>query len=220
MNLPINETIQPGSVAMPPAVLKELITRAGHLHVLDICPCRLGNGCTNHPHDLGCLLLGETGLDVVPQMSRPVTQDEALAHVDRAIGSGLVPMIARMRADNYLFLTPDRHTLIAACFCCHCCCGLSSCRLVQPAKLGEIFHKPEGLVIEVSDRCIGCGACMETCYMQAIRIENGRARHGDRCLGCGRCAGTCPRGAVDIRLTDPAYLGKTVEKYLSLAKID
>jgi Fe-S-cluster-containing hydrogenase component 2 len=56
--------------------------------------------------------------------------------------------------------------------------------------------------------------------MNAISIGDGRAQHSASCRGCGRCARTCPNGAVDIRMTDPDYLDKTVKKFLSLAKLD
>jgi heterodisulfide reductase subunit A-like polyferredoxin len=56
--------------------------------------------------------------------------------------------------------------------------------------------------------------------MNAIHIQNKKAYHTSVCRGCGRCASTCPNRAVDIRITDPAFLKKTVDKFLSIAKID
>ena len=220
VNLPINAEIHTESLPLPPVVLKELIKRAKYLHVLDRCPCRVGNDCKKHSHDIACLLLGETGVDVVPPMSRPVSPEEACAHVDRAIENGLVPLVARLRADHYIFLTQDNRRLIAACFCCDCCCGLGAYSLVQPERVAPVYHRMEGLEIEVTDHCTGCGTCSEICYMKAILVENGRARHTEACRGCGRCASACPNDAVEMRLTDPAYVEKIVEKYLSLAKID
>ena len=220
INLPINENIKTESEFLPPAIVRQLILRAGYIHMLDTCPCRVAYQCKKHSHDIGCIVLGATGLDIVPPMTRPISKEEALAHVDRALEDGLVPTIARGRGDNYLFLTPDHHSLIALCFCCNCCCAVQAYQYVQPERVRPIYPWIEGLEIEVNDKCTGCGKCMDICYMNAIHIKNKKACHTDICRGCGRCASTCPNGAVDIRMKDPAFLEKTVNKFLSIAKID
>jgi UDP-glucose 4-epimerase len=97
---------------------------------------------------------------------------------------------------------------------------MSTYRYVPQKHLEEIFPLLDGLEIEVSDGCIGCGACVDKCYMHSIRVEGGRAVHDKTCRGCGRCATACPNGAVSIRLTDAQSLAKSVEHFLSLAKID
>ncbi len=50
----------------------------------------------------------------------------------------------------------------------------------------------------VSDRCIGCQACVAECPVGAIQIaSDGVARiNPDLCVGCGKCADVCPVGAV------------------------
>lgn len=220
MNLPINENIESESEALPPAIVKELINNAGYIHMLDTCPCRVAHQCKKHAHDIGCIVLGATGLDIVPPMTRPISREEALAHVDRAIEDGLVPTIARARGDNYLFLTPDHHSLIAICLCCDCCCALQAYQYVQPERMLPIYPWVDGLEIEVNDKCTGCGICMDTCYMNAIHVQDKKAYHTGICRGCGRCASACPSGAVDIRITDTAFMEKTVNKFLSMVDIN
>jgi len=219
-NLPVNVDVQNEALPMPPAVLIELIKRAGYIHVLDKCLCRVGGFCKKHSHDIGCLMLGKTGFEAVPQFSRRISTDDAIAHVERALDNGLVPVIARSRIDNYVFLLKDTHTLIGVCFCCDCCCAFRFYNHVPEKQLNTVFPLLEGLQIEVNDQCVGCGACVKTCYMHAVSVEAGRARHSEICRGCGRCAGTCPHGAVEIRMTDPSYIDKTINHYLSIAKID
>ncbi|HWR69038.1 MAG TPA: 4Fe-4S dicluster domain-containing protein [Desulfomonilia bacterium] len=220
VNLPINQGLDSVTYALPPMVVSELIRRARYHVILDACLCRTGRACEKHPHDIGCLFLGRSGLEVPPGYSRRVSEADALSHVERAVQAGLVPMTVRARVDNYAFLLPDRHALLGVCFCCSCCCIMGNYRYVRKEHLNEIFPRLDGLEIEVSDDCTGCSTCVETCYMQSIRIEGGRAVHDETCRGCGRCAAACPQGAVAIRITDEHSLAKTVDRFLALARID
>lgn len=83
---------------------------------------------------------------------------------------------------------------------------------------GEVFHLPEDDVVcrlrfsfggaeprpwafEITERCVGCGACAQACMEEVIhKREDGRF-HIDHfgCLECGRCYFTCPHGAIDGR---------------------
>ena len=218
--LPINVELQSEKIPLPPAVLKEIAKRTPYIHRLEICPCRVGYNCQKHPHDIACLFFGETGFDVSPLLSTRISAEQAIAHIDRAVENGLVPGIARARLDYYYFMLKDEHKLLACCFCCDCCCALSKYRVVPQETLDQVFPRLEGLEIKVTNKCVGCGTCAKQCYMKAIRVNYGKARHTDTCRGCGRCATVCPQGAVEIKITDPAYLGKTVEKFLSRGKID
>jgi ferredoxin len=220
VNLPINRELTTDSMELPPAVLTELIRQSRYHVVLEDCICRHGRDCKKHSRDIGCLFLGESSLDVPRQFCRRITSEEALAHMDRAVKEGLVPMTLRARIDNLAFLLPDRHRLLGVCFCCDCCCILNNYRHVPVEHLDSIFPRLEGLEIIINDDCTGCGTCVKTCYMKAISIEDGRARHAGTCRSCGRCASSCPNGAVTITMNDPDFVDKTVNKFLSLVKLD
>lgn len=49
---------------------------------------------------------------------------------------------------------------------------------------------------KISDDCISCGACVDTCPVEAI-VENGdKYKITDDCTDCGACADSCPVSAI------------------------
>jgi UDP-glucose 4-epimerase len=156
--------------------------------------------------------MGESALDMPAGISRRVTREEAHTHVERAILEGLVPMTGKVRVDNDLFLIPDRNRLLSVCFCCHCCCMMTFFKHAPAVQLDHVMTPVEGLVIEVTDDCVGCGTCIQTCGFDAITIENGKAVHRDICRKCGRCERTCPNHAVGITLHNPDAVTDITER--------
>lgn len=45
-------------------------------------------------------------------------------------------------------------------------------------------------------RCVGCGACMSRCPVDAIEMREGKAHITDRCQLCLQCAEECEAGAL------------------------
>ncbi|MBI9077207.1 MAG: NAD-dependent epimerase/dehydratase family protein [Desulfatibacillum sp.] len=201
--LPINQDLIAQEEVLLAEVVHQFIDESTHHVVMNECGCRFAHNCQNHTHDVGCLFMGETALDMPKGLSRKVTREEAHAHVERAISAGLVPMTGKVRVDNDIFLVKDRQKLLSVCFCCHCCCMMRYFRHVPGEHLDQVMPPVEGLEIHVTDDCVGCGTCIETCAFDAITIQNGKAVHGDICRKCGRCATACPNGAVTIQLKNP-----------------
>ena len=49
------------------------------------------------------------------------------------------------------------------------------------------------MAYKITDACISCGACAESC--PASCISQGEERYvidPERCISCGTCAGVCP----------------------------
>ncbi|MHB8859998.1 MAG: DUF362 domain-containing protein, partial [Thermoleophilia bacterium] len=219
--LPINQDIQmPENTPLPLEVLDRIIEQASHRAVFDSCGCRDWFSCEGYPHDIGCLLMGDSALEARPGRSRQVGVEEAKAHARRALEAGLVPIIGKARVDNYLFDIKDHGRMLTVCFCCECCCVTRYVRHAPQKYLDELFPHLEGISIEVSDECDGCGRCAKVCYMDAIRIKDKRAVIGEACRACGRCASACKKQAIKIRIDDPDFVDKTIERIRSYVKFD
>lgn len=64
-----------------------------------------------------------------------------------------------------------------------------------------------------SEKCVGCGKCVELCPMKNLSMEQDVARAEDRCTMCYRCINTCPKQAITLLGKNVVEQG-TIEKYL------
>ncbi len=51
-----------------------------------------------------------------------------------------------------------------------------------------------------SERCTGCGTCLDVCPHNVFKLENRKAviLDKDLCMECGACAMNCPFGALSV----------------------
>lgn len=49
---------------------------------------------------------------------------------------------------------------------------------------------------KVNDECVACGACVDTCPVSAITMEDKAVVDADVCIDCGACEDGCPVGAI------------------------
>lgn len=219
--LPINQDIEmPENAPMPLAVLDRLIEEASHRVIYDYCGCRLAYRCEHYPVEIGCLLMGDSAVEGKSQKKREVGVEEAKAFARKAVDAGLVPIVGKARIDNALFGIKDHGRMLTTCFCCECCCITRNIRHVPLDKVEPLFPPLEGVTIEVTDECKGCGTCAEHCYIEAITIVDKRAVIGAYCRACGRCATVCPKDAICVRLDDADFLDKTIDRIRSYVKYD
>jgi pyruvate formate lyase activating enzyme len=65
-------------------------------------------------------------------------------------------------------------------------------------------HNPESQnfnkeLVFLSNRCVGCGTCVNTCPIEAVSIINNKAVYDrDICNLCGECVEKCPANAVEF----------------------
>lgn len=48
------------------------------------------------------------------------------------------------------------------------------------------------------DKCIGCGACIDICPVNAIKIKEEKAVISEECIECGTCVDECPHQAISL----------------------
>ncbi|KQC10325.1 MAG: ferredoxin [Candidatus Cloacimonas sp. SDB] len=47
------------------------------------------------------------------------------------------------------------------------------------------------------ETCIGCGACIDTCPVEALEMVDDKAKvDPDKCVDCGACIDACPVSAI------------------------
>ncbi|MDD3719018.1 MAG: 4Fe-4S binding protein [Actinomycetota bacterium] len=207
--IPVYEDI-PGSesTALPRQVIAELIRASSHRFIHNGCICRNQEGCVNYPRDLGCIFLGEAASRLHPSLGHRASVEECLEHLERASETGLTGMIGRIWFDaTTMGVLRDFRNFLVVCFCCDCCCLVRADIKEAGPGFKQAIKKLDGVRISVGDDCAGCGTCVETCFVGAVSIRDGRS-HIDpgQCKGCGRCAAACPNGAIRVEFDSSGAL--------------
>src|SRR3989339_1681944 len=53
-------------------------------------------------------------------------------------------------------------------------------------------------MIEISQKCIGCGKCVPVCPFAAVQMIEKKAVINEACTLCGACVQVCPVAAITI----------------------
>ena len=218
--LAVNQPVSPAEhVVLPAAVVEHFCERATHRWVMDSCICRRAAGCEDYPIDLGCLFLGPAVLQINPRLGRLVSAGEAIDHLRRCREAGLTHMIGRNRLDTVWLGAGPADKLLTICNCCPCCCLWRLLPDLSPA-IGDRVTRAPTVEVHVTDRCVGCGRCTQgVCFVDAIRLRDGRAVIGEACRGCGRCVETCPQGAIELHCDPPVLHDAVVDRITSLVDV-
>jgi len=187
--IPVNESIKVVDTILPYEQVFELINAYDEFTVLD-CICRkgqhiLGKGC-NKPLE-SCLSFGmATERSKRLNRGRIIGRSEAEDILHNAERAGLVLQTGNARNAVYI------------CTCCGCCCGVLR-SLKHDSRPASRVSSPFRVRLD-SDKCSGCGICIDRCQMDALSINNEKALlNSDRCIGCGLCVSTCSAGSLTLQ---------------------
>lgn len=209
----INEEFEKqADIVLPSKVLEHFIEKANRHWVMNFCICRDSMQCSDYPIDLGCLFMGEAVLGINPQLGRLVTKEEAHEHLRKCKEAGLVHMIGRNLLDKQWLGVNPGYKLLTICNCDPCCC-LWRISPFLVSKIGSKIQKMPGISIEVTEKCIGCGTCMQgSCFVDAIHMVDSQAKISKECRGCGRCVEVCPQKAIKLTITDIGFVEKSIKQ--------
>ncbi len=192
--IPVNKSIGVSWRVAPYEDAREIVKTMGRLAVAD-CICRVQQGLLEKSCDKPlevCLLGGSHGAYYVDRgMGRWITQEEALAILDKCEAAGLVPQ-------PFNAVNPG-----GMCNCCGDCCGMLRGLKKQPRPVDMVITNHYAVVDE--DTCVGCEICLDRCQMDAITInEEGVLKVNlGRCIGCGLCVTTCDAKAMTLQPKSP-----------------
>jgi ferredoxin len=216
----VNKSIDvPVNVTLPSQIVHSFIDQSEIHRIMDFCICRVSNECQDYPSDLGCLFMVEAALRIDPRLSHVATREQAHEHIRKAGEAGLIHLIGRNKLDTVWLDVGPSEKLLTVCNCCQCCCLWKMLPDLAPT-IGSRVTKMEGVEVEVTQDCIGCGTCQESCFVDAIKIKNGKAQIGEACRGCGRCVESCPNNAIKITIPDPSSIANTIKRIENVVDIN
>jgi ferredoxin len=188
----INEPVRltaPESVVPFAAARDIILDHPDHIVALD-CPCRMARENPCLPLDV-CLVVGEPFasfiLDHQPQHARRITPNEAVGILKAEDERGHV--------HHAFFKDAMLNRFYAICNCCACCCGA-----MHAHRNGIPMLIPSGYVCAADlERCVGCGACVETCQFHALTLQDDHIVVDEAaCMGCGICMHHCPNDVLSL----------------------
>jgi ferredoxin len=118
------------------------------------------------------------------------------------VGMGLIPMIGRIRMDDFFYGTPNTGRSLTICFCCPCCCTIFKSARYFPGDVKDSLVRLSGLRVTTDNgACTLCGTCVSECFTGGRTIRDGVIVHDDSlCKGCGHCSTVCPQKAVTVEI--------------------
>jgi NAD-dependent dihydropyrimidine dehydrogenase PreA subunit len=191
--IPVKKSIRPEHHVTTHDHLTDLITGTDGPIVVNVCICRKaatlkGKPCQKTTRLETCMALGDMAKNLLrAKIGREVSKTEALEIAAQNESDGLV--LQPSNTKNVEFI----------CACCGCCCGMLRVHKILPKPTG--FWATNYYASVDTELCTGCGACVETCQVNAAHIDRNLGvcvMNLDRCLGCGNCVSSCPSEAIRL----------------------
>ena len=187
--IPVGRTVKQDLEIFPYEEAARILSRARSWGVRD-CICRvqrklIGKECGHTIEN--CLVFAPVeGVFEQSEGTRVITKEEALRILEEAASEGLVHS-AMNQQDQLHYI----------CNCCTCSCGIM--RGVAEFGIPTAVASSGFMVAVDSEKCVGCGACVDRCQFGALSIADDCARPDyARCVGCGSCVRVCPAEALTM----------------------
>ena len=187
----VNQEIHGKTTVLPYDEVVKLIDKTEYI-AAGTCVCRhqgdiLDRPC-DKPKDNLCMIFGPSAQFAQRYgFVNLISREEARRRLDEAEEAGLVHNYANSQ-DRYIDLL---------CNCCGCHCFLL--RAAKRSPLPSEFVIANWVINIDDDACVGCGACIDRCWMEALRINGDLVvRDSNRCIGCGICRCVCPSDAMKL----------------------
>ena len=219
IEIKLEKSIQsPDNIVLPSKVVEYFIKKASYRFIMNFCICREAMDCKNHPINFGCLFLGDAARGINSEFGREASVEKAIRHVHNCREEGLIHVIGRDKIDETWLDVGSDGKLLTICNCCTCCCLWKMLSNLDPQISSKVKRMP-GVEIKVTEKCTGCGMCIAHCFINAIRVEDGKAIISNNCKCCGRCADMCPNKAIEITINDKRFLQKTIDRIESSVNV-
>jgi NAD-dependent dihydropyrimidine dehydrogenase PreA subunit len=191
--IPVGRTIPTTKQAIFPFQMMETVVEKAEVIAVAHCGCRVayrlaGKGC-EHPTEV-CMKYNDMARYVIEKgFAREITKQEALELIKKSEAAGLVHFVDNAEGEI-------QHN----CNCCGCACwnvgSIRRRKIPRDALMATYFIRDTD-----KDACTGCGACVEICPVEALRLEGDLPIVDEAwCIGCGVCATVCPADAVVIKV--------------------
>jgi len=174
------------------------------------CPCRTRTEkldireCRDKFPIAACIMMGAAA-DHFERvgLGKRVTKQQAIEYVDEMVELGLVGQTFNARVGDMVI-----------CLCCGCCCSQVRGRTQwdNPDALS-----PSNFVPRSGEGCVGCEACTERCFFEALSLDEETNRikvDVDKCIGCGVCTLACPEEALKLHRHERSTLPETSKDLL------
>ncbi len=158
------------------------------------CPCRgrteklETRECKDRFPIAACIMMGPAAQHFeMIGLGKNVNKKQAIDYFDEMVELGLVGQTLNSNYGDMLI-----------CLCCGCCCSQTRGRTKwnNPDAL-----LPSNFIPKPGEDCIGCEACTERCFFDAITL-NGETDQiqveMEKCIGCGICTLACPQDTLKL----------------------
>ena len=191
--IPVGQSIKVEEQAVLPIHMMESVVEQAEVLAVGHCPCRTayalsGREC-EHPTEV-CIKFNDLARYVVDRgLAREITKKEALEIIHRSEKEGLVHFV-----DN------TEKGIQHNCNCCGCACwnvgNIRRRKIPRDNLMATYFIRETD-----EDSCIGCGACMDMCPVDVVKMEDDLPIvDEDWCIGCGACTTACPAEAIKMKM--------------------